>query len=215
MRLRRLGAAVTVLLFIGTLNADAPKLDGFRSPGPYPVGTRTVVLVDTSREDGFAGGPRTLVIEVWYPSSDDSRALTRMHFSEFFGSYQEEGKKAVRRDLNEVDGRFQSLAARGAPFRPGSWPLLVFSHGNGGFRHQNAFQMEHLASHGYLVVSPDHTGNSRLSPLPAKAVGYDRSGKSRSAADRPQDVTFLIDRLTGADRPECAWLRGAADPALI
>jgi dienelactone hydrolase len=138
-----------------------------------------------------------------------------MRFSDFFGPYLKEGKEAVRRDLGEVDRRFQSLASRSAPLRPGTWPLLVFSHGNGGFRHQNAFQMEHLASHGYVVASPDHTGNSRLSPLPSKAVGYDRSGRSQSASDRPRDVTFLIDRLTSPDLPEIGWLRGAVDRGII
>jgi predicted dienelactone hydrolase len=39
-------------------------------------------------------------------------------------------------------------------------PVVVFSHGNGGVRFQSVFLMERLASHGYVVVSPSHVGNT-------------------------------------------------------
>ena len=189
---------------------DAPW-KAFGERGPYPVGVRTVVLVDDSRKDAFTGGPRTLVTEVWYPAADSARGMPAARFSEFFGRYREEGAKAVHRSLEEIDRRFVSQAVRGAPLRKGGpWPLVLFSHGNGGFRHQNAFQTEHLASHGYLVAAPDHTGNSSLTPLPDRAVGYDRKGRWQSGSARPEDIRFLIDRIT-AGGPGVEWLSGAAD----
>src|ERR1041384_5814495 len=53
--------------------------------------------------------------------------------------------------------RPHAAGVRAAPLRAGRWPLVLCSHGNGGSRHQNAFQTEHLASHGYVVTAPDHT----------------------------------------------------------
>ncbi|WP_051153526.1 alpha/beta hydrolase family protein [Ruminiclostridium papyrosolvens] len=36
------------------------------------------------------------------------------------------------------------------------YPVLIFSHSMTGFRNQNTFQSEELASHGYIVVAVDH-----------------------------------------------------------
>ena len=44
----------------------------------------------------------------------------------------------------------------------GPYPLVVFSHGNGGMRLQSLFFTEYLASHGYVVIAPDHTYNTFL-----------------------------------------------------
>ncbi len=46
------------------------------------------------------------------------------------------------------------------------FPLLVFSHGGRGFLGSNMVQMEHLASHGYIVVSVTH-------PYVSSAVVFD------------------------------------------
>ncbi len=206
---------ICALLFLFPLEALPAGDHPDQSPGPYPVGVRTVVLVDPSRRDAFAGGPRTLVTEIWYPAREEARKMPRARFSEFFGPYQEEAGKTLRRDLEDVERRFQTLAARDAVLRKGRWPLLVFSHGNGGFRHQNAFQMDHLASHGFVVAAPDHTGNSRLSPLPSGAVGYDRKGRWQSARDRPLDIRFLMDQLSAGEDPQLSWLAGSVDPGAI
>jgi len=39
-------------------------------------------------------------------------------------------------------------------------PVLLFSHGYGGIRWQSIEITEHLATHGYIVVAPDHTANT-------------------------------------------------------
>src|SRR5262249_56282777 len=51
-------------------------------------------------------------------------------------------------------------AVRDAGPRPGSYPLVMFSHGFGGHRRQSTFLCTHLASHGYVVAACDHTGNT-------------------------------------------------------
>jgi predicted dienelactone hydrolase len=66
----------------------------------------------------------------------------------------------------------------------GPRPLIVFSHGFGGISIQSVRLMEHLASHGFVVVSPEHTGNTQTdmsSPDPE--------------ADRYPDVAFIIDEM--------------------
>jgi len=176
--------------------------------GPYPVGVTTMLLVDHSRTDLSTEGPRSLVTEIWYPATDDSRNLPKNKFSDFFLR----GKNAklngmlafaFKVDLKEIDSRFENLAVRDARIRNGVFPLIVFSHGNGGIRSQNAFWCDHIASHGYIVMSPDHTGNSAVTAVDNEVIPYNNEGRSASAVDRPRDLMFLIDTMTrmnnGAD----------------
>ena len=208
---------LTILLALSAATPAAAGKD-YSAPGSFPVGVRTLVLVDQGRQDSYSGGARTLVTEVWYPAVETARAGKKTTFSEFFGSYQAEAGQFVKHfggKLSEVEERFQCVGVRGAALRAGRFPLLVFSHGNGGIRHQNIFQVEHLASHGYIVVSADHTGNAGLTPLPAGALPYDRSGRGRSARDRPLDVSFLITELLRRSARAGSWLHGRVDPERI
>ena len=210
-------ALLTAIAVFSAPVADAAGRD-FSAPGSYPVGVRTLVLVDKSREDGYSGGPRTLVTEIWYPAADSARSGKKTTFSEFFGKHQEAAGELVGHfggKLSEVEERFRCFGIRGAALRAGRFPLLVFSHGNGGIRHQNVFQVEHLASHGYIVVSADHTGNAGVTPLPARALPYDRSGRGRSARDRPVDVSFLITELLRLGARADGWLENRLDPDRI
>lgn len=200
----------------GAAAAPAGALPRFAEAGPYPVGVRTLVLVDESRDDAFTKTKRTLVTEVWYPAPESARRGPRTRFQDFFAPFIAEAEKALKRPFTETEARFHTLAVRDAPLGAGGRrPLLIFSHGNGGFRHQNVFQMDHLASHGYIVLSPDHTGNASLSPLPDGPVRMERGGRGRSADDRPRDVRFLIDWALAESGRSSSWLHQAVDEGKI
>ncbi len=52
------------------------------------------------------------------------------------------------------------------PVQDGSlFPVLVFSHGWEGFKEQNIYQVEELASNGYVVMGISHTYGSMLTLL--------------------------------------------------
>ena len=191
-------------------------------PGPYGVGIRRLSLVDESRHDPLTDGPRKLVTEIWYPidpaegaATNDGGESSQATFTEFFAPHRETARKVVEYfgdgDLEAVERRFRSRGVRDAPLRKGSYPLLIFSHGNGGLRHQSVFQMDHLASHGYVVASPDHTGNAAVTPHEERAVEYDRRGRERSAKNRPLDVSFLITQLLEGAAKEDSWSEGCLD----
>jgi dienelactone hydrolase len=92
---------------------------------------------------------------------------------------------------------------RDARVRAGKFPVIIFSHGNGGSRWQNTFWCDYLASHGYVIVSADHTGNARLTIINGKLILYQSNGREQSWIDRPKDMGFLLDQMTlwnnGAD----------------
>ena len=82
---------------------------------------------------------------------------------------------------------------------PGPFPLIVFSHGAGGSRDGYEYLGSHWASHGYIVVNPQHKGSDvdvwrgRADPL----QGIRESIRNpKNAIDRPGDIAFVIDRIT-------------------
>lgn len=144
--------------------------------GPRPVGVRTVELVDASRE-------RRLVAEVWYPA-DASLAGADLD--------------PARRDRYTLAPGFPTpwqAAVRDAPAAAGRCPLAVFSHGFAGHRRQSTFFTTHLASHGWVVVSADHAGNTFVDLMTQRDRAPAEAWRT-SMAERPRDVRFLIDEAT-------------------
>lgn len=95
-----------------------------------------------------------------------------------------------------------------APIAPGRFPLVVMSHGGftGNVRpdsHREIFtsEAEHLASHGYIVVAMNHTGDSRLSTVFHDADSRLRQTRGQAAVDAAYEVLFsqapVPDRITG------------------
>src|SRR6185503_16168855 len=143
--------------------------------GPYPVGVTTTVFVDKSRTDNFTKEPRTLVTEIWYPATDDARRLPVNKYSQFYPGgvtpeIDELLMKAYKKSAAEIDKIYWNEAHRDAAVRKGRFPLVVFSHGNGGTRNQNTFWCDYLSSHGYIIVSADHTGNARYTIIDGKPI---------------------------------------------
>jgi predicted dienelactone hydrolase len=156
--------------------------------GPFPVGVRTLFLEDAARPDlGAPAEPRPVTIEVYYPST-------------------EAGVVGLPMDVVQVIGieLATTPAFRDAPLAPGSFPLVLFSHGNGGIRFQSFFFGAHLASHGFVVVSPDHHGNTFVDAL----LNIEDAD---SALNRPLDMSFLIDQFTVFATEQGNFFEGAID----
>lgn len=74
-------------------------------------------------------------------------------------------------------------------------PVVIMSHGFGAVKEDFIFMAEHLASHGYVVLLPNHVG-SNLSYRQEYLSG--RLNTLLSPAEfinRPQEISFLIDEL--------------------
>ena len=189
-----------------TLTATAQLPDPLK-PGKHPVGVTTTVFTDHQRTDPATNEPRTLVTEIWYPATDDARGLPKNKLSQFFPGgitpqLDQLIKMAYRKPIAEIDAQFWNDAVRDARVREGKFPVLIFSHGNRGTRTQNTIWCDFLASHGYVIVSADHTGNAMLTLLNGKPVLYQNNGREQSWIDRPKDMSFLLDQMT-------LWANGA------
>jgi predicted dienelactone hydrolase len=105
-----------------------------------------------------------LQIQFWYPTTEE------------------------RSGVHEYDDIIEgSVQSGGTPDCSQKRPVVLFSHGNGGMRYQSYFLMEYLSSHGFVVVAPDHLGNT----------AFDMGGIPHSELifRRPEDITDSFDFL--------------------
>lgn len=80
---------------------------------------------------------------------------------------------------------------------PGPFPLIVFSHGNSGYREQSTFLTTRLARAGFVVAAPDHVGNTFPEML---ALPDDEARLAVHRAirrHRPADLHAVICALVG------------------
>lgn len=172
--------------------------------GPYAVGVRTLTLKDDSRK--FEGGARPLVTEIWYPADESARGKQGVSY-DIKDVLTDEQREAVK-DFDVP--LLETIAVRDADLFPGKdkYPLIVFSHGQGGVRWQSTFYTVTLASHGYIVVSTDHPGNT-LDYLIRDGLSNTLEG----ILHRPKDASALIDFFTEEHEefPDGYFLAGRVD----
>jgi len=96
---------------------------------------------------------------------------------------------------------------RDAPCAEGMFPLIIFSHGAGATRQQSTYLTEHWASHGYVVVAPDHQYNT--------AFDNRDDHRIQSGIDRPRDCSFVIDHMLARNGDSADRLHQHIDPLRI
>ncbi|MCH9683530.1 MAG: hypothetical protein K0V04_18980, partial [Deltaproteobacteria bacterium] len=158
--------------------------------GPYPVGVMTVELFDDGRVDDM-GQPRPLVTEIWYPAVEDARGQAGYVYTQD-DIFTDEALALL---TEQVDIELVSDAVRDAAPRDvdDTFPVVLFSHGSSGVRMQSTFLTVFLASHGYVVASPDHAGNT-LSDAVIQG-GTTTEAQLESIGLRPDDQMFVLSYL--------------------
>jgi dienelactone hydrolase len=174
--------------------------------GPEHVGTVSLHLRDTTRIDPWAPARTAseIMVQLWYPArnSPDHPPAPWLspgavpHFAETFGFPAERIRATV------THGRTGAPVAR----RRGGHPVLLYSPGLGGGRGTGTALVEDLASHGYLVVTIDHThdasevefpdGRVEVAALPPE---LDDDVVALVAGVRTADARFVLDRLAALD----------------
>ena len=147
-----------------TAAADTPEV--YEMPwvapdewGPFPITADTIEWVDARGKE--------MVGEVWYPAVAEDGAEPRPYWP----------TTLTARSLSRVD----------PDPRFGPYPLIAFSHGFAGIRFQSIYLVEFLASHGFVVVSPDHEHNTFLD--------IDDDHLVQVILERPGDVVSAVDEV--------------------
>ena len=147
------------------------------------VGHVTVSLCDDSRNS------RMLTTEVWYPTNDTVGTTTRY-------------------ELLPGVGFDSPVAIEGPNPAGGRHPVVVWSHGRTGLRHIYTKLCEGLATHGFVVVSADHTGDTLFDWLTGANVDDETNERQRLG-----DVSVLID--AALDGRLGAELASVVDPRRV
>lgn len=176
-----LGLILGVVFLAPPILLPVPQLP--QPSGPYAVGTTTFYWQDPSRPELYSDDPndtRRLMVQVWYPADPQSGAhlapylnnaeialpalAKKFHVAPFLLNHLE---LAVTHSLQDapvahpIDPSYLTYL-----HNPNLFPVLIFSHGWTGMRTQNTFQMEELASQGYIVFAPDHTYGAMFTLFP-------------------------------------------------
>ncbi|MGW3205689.1 alpha/beta hydrolase family protein [Streptomyces sp. NPDC001135] len=204
-RRRLLGAALAVGAAVplglagparAASGASAPARLTLPAPtGPYPVGTVALHLVDAARPDPVAGPGRhrELMASVWYPARDvDHHPLAPW--------MAPAGLRALLTSADfPADVAQVPLTAghQGAPARRSGrelLPVVVYSHGAHSHRADHTVMVQELASHGYVVVTVDHTYDA-FTEFPDGQVLVPDHDRAMGPADFAADIRFVLDRV--------------------
>jgi predicted dienelactone hydrolase len=140
------------------------------APGPHPVGyAQAEVTWQPAWGTTDGTGDRAVPVEVWFPTdvAGDGRA-----------TYLVAG--IVEKDA--------PLAQDGVAPLAGPLPVAVYSHGSGGLGLIAYPFAERLASHGWLVLAPDHVGNTSFDLITGGEDPF-----LSILVNRPGDIGALLD----------------------
>jgi hypothetical protein len=168
--------------------------------GPYPVGTFTRILSDSSRVNRYGIATNaSFMATFWFPAApkagDYPNLLFKDNLSKVFATTSADARRTYFRCLQ--------FAGRSLATNESSYPIVIYSCGGGAYRQDNTLLALELASHGFIVVSADHEDLS-LAELPD---GQIVSGKLPEDSvptykSRFQDVQILLaalETMNGSD----------------
>ncbi len=186
--------------------------------GPFAVGTETLYLVDTNRQEIYGsqpGGPRELMVQLWYPAESKRGAQTAswIEHSNVIGKAISAWLELPSFTLDHLKYARTNAYVEVPLAGTERFPVLLFSHGWGGFRAQNTYQLEELASQGFVVAAVEHPygavttvfPDGRVAQHDPKTLPPDLDGAAYLlAANRlikqwSGDLEFVLDSLTRLD----------------
>jgi pimeloyl-ACP methyl ester carboxylesterase len=165
--------------------------------GDYAVGRSVYRWTDENRDETYTEAEddqRELEVWAWYPAQPAEDAQP--------APYITEGMSALFAQLFAIDSTIvHSYAYADAPVSDGAetYPVLIFSHGNGSNSAFYATLLEEIVSHGYIIFGVDHTYNTLLTTMADGTVTLGNPEAQDQSPDdfevRLADVSFVIDQL--------------------
>jgi len=197
------------LMFTAFLAYALPVFTLPKPTGSYAVGIQYLHLIDETRSDPFLAGStkkRELMVKVYYPAKEDNSKPFSRYFHgsaeliELFATFYNmpdfmfDHLRLVKTNSKED----LQLSDQG-----GRYPAVLFSHGAGTSMEVQTSQSEDLASHGYIVVTIDHTYVSAGTVFPDRVVSHKEATTDFKAVEPAEIITqimaddskFVIDKL--------------------
>ncbi|PEB75307.1 carboxylic ester hydrolase [Bacillus thuringiensis] len=217
-----------IYLFVAVALPLLMPVFSFEEPtGPHRIGTKLYHWVDHQRNEPYSKNPnnrRELMVQIWYPAAEKrkgdpepyirninelSKGLEKtLSIPAFAFSHMELVKSHSFMDLQLSDSE-------------NHYPILLFSHGFNGFRNQNTFQVEELASQGYIVLSIDHTFDAAATVFPGGRTAYVQPINLTDEGDShiklwEEDVSFVLNQIEKLnENDETGFFTGRLDTSRI
>ncbi|MEK4661046.1 alpha/beta fold hydrolase [Priestia sp. FSL H7-0729] len=206
-------SSLIVILLVATtlLSAYLPVFDLPKPDGPEKVGTQTFHFTDQNRDEVLTedqSDKRELMVQVWYPTeniNNNKRDTLFPYDKEMFKKYIQSFSASLK--LPEFVLNYwkysRTNSYENVEIIPSAtpYPVVLLSHGMGTSRVLQASQAENLASHGFIVVTIDHTYSTFATLFPdGRVTGY--TTKMTTIDDRKEigdiwtkDVEFVINQI--------------------
>jgi predicted dienelactone hydrolase len=195
--------------------------------GPDRIGTVSLHLVDQARTDPWLPShpTREIMVQIWYPAARSAGYPSAPWLSPGAVPHFEQslGVPAGLLSWPTTHARMGAPVDRGRRGRP----VVLYSPGAGSDRTISTVLVEELASHGYVVVTIDHTHDAGEVEFPGGRVEtlafpgeINDSVIAQALAVREADSRFVLDQLAAINagrnpdadnRPLPRGLRGAFD----
>ncbi len=182
-------------------NDNGLKTYSYDEIGPYPVGNRTITVMNARRG-------RVLNVEIWYPAASAQEAQSIEDFA--IGEAERDEMLALLKNVPEQCTRRDTSSGQESQpaSSPPQWPLVVFSHCYQCTRYSSFSLAERLASHGIAVAAPDHARNTLFDSGAMLNVEF--------LATRASDVSAVLDELlTESSRALPESLQGRFDASRV
>ncbi|MBU5351467.1 dienelactone hydrolase family protein [Paenibacillus barcinonensis] len=207
-----LSSLIVILLVASTLlSVYLPVFDLPKPEGPEKVGTQTFHFTDQNRDEVLTedqSDKRELMVQVWYPTeniNNNKRDTLFPNNKEMFKKYIQSFSASLKLPEFVLDywKYSRTNSYENVEIIPSAtpYPVVLLSHGMGTSRVLQASQAENLASHGFIVVTIDHTYSTFATLFPdGRVTGY--TTKMTTIDDRKEigdiwtkDVEFVINQI--------------------
>ena len=213
--------SLLAIVLIGCIPFNRPS----KPSGINNIGTQSFELLDSNRLEWFTDDKddyRRIMIQIWYPTKDeqgekelyiDHGDIRSKALADYFGY-----KPFLFKNLTKIETNSFKNAR---PDLNQNYPLIIFSHGLGGFRAQNTIMVEELASHGYVVVGIEHAYDANVSVFNNGDIAdyrsdsnFEQMNNSRPSPEefwalrlpqlktRSADVDFVLDQIENEKLPQ-------------
>ncbi|MHC8669691.1 alpha/beta hydrolase family protein [Bacillus cereus] len=217
-----------IYLFVAVALPLLMPVFSFEEPtGPHRIGTKLYHWVDHQRNEPYSKNPnnwRELMVQIWYPAAEKSKGDPEPYIRNI-----NELSKGLEKTLSIPAFAFSHMElVKSHSFMDlqlsdseNHYPILLFSHGFNGFRNQNTFQVEELASQGYIVLSIDHTFDAAATVFPGGRTAYVQPINLTDEGDShiklwEEDVSFVLNQIEKLnENDETGFFTGRLDISRI
>ena len=209
--MKKLLIFISIVIFSSSCSLVLNFQDLPEPMGKYIIGTEVFDWEDTYRDEWFTPkviDTRKISVQSWYPAIQKSDSLYP------YLDYSDLRLEAIAKQINQSKNFVKPVkdvkghSYYGAKPVDEKFPLILFSHGLGGYKTQNSIAIEALVSKGYIVISADHTHDANITIFKdGTIIDYNSDILSNVPNEkfwdiripqvntRARDISFMIDKL--------------------